>query len=138
MSEKDLITGSIKAKIREFLYDTQMEEAEHMAELMGCTPISDDLFDREVNESEKRVDKIEMLIPLAYAFVSTFSEAVIKHEMAHDEEKSKTPAQVHTMRNLIMSTSFPAIVATLSQMVDLGVIDVTVQKKSKKKRFGIW
>jgi hypothetical protein len=137
MNDDLVFLGSIKAKIREFLYDTQLEEAEHMAELMGCSPISDDLFDREMSESELRVEKIKYLVPLAYALTTTLSDAFVRHEIAHDEEKAKDARQAALMKTLIMSTSFPAVVGALSQMVDLGVIK-TVNPKKKPKGFKLW
>lgn len=136
MKDKTPWLGSAQAKIREFLYDTQMDEAEHMAELMGCTPISDDLYDRELDESEARIDKIEPIIPVIYAFVTVLSDAIIRHELDHDDDKSYTKQKISMMKTIIMSTSFPAVVATLSQLVDLGLVQVTATKK--KRRFKLW
>ena len=137
--DKNAAVQLVKTKIREFLYDTQVEDAEHMSELMGCTPISDDVQDREITESETRVEQISHLIPLSYTFCLIFSEAVTKHEAAHKDEIDKEQMLlISATAKLIMGTALPVVIATLSQLVDLGLLKVTKNSRIDKKRKKLW
>ena len=136
--DKNIALQAIQGKIREFLFDTQIEEAEHMSELMGCSPLSEDLFDRESDESERRVEKIEHLVPLAFAYATTLADALVKHELDHDSDKSKNPAYALVTRKMILTTAFPAIVAAISQMVDLGLLKPIVKKPRTRKWLKLW
>jgi hypothetical protein len=136
--DKNIALQTIQSKIREFLFDTQIEEAEHMSELMGCSPLSEELFNRESDESEKRIKKIEHLIPLAFAYATTLADALIKHELSHSTERTKSPVQTLITRQIILTSAFPAIVAALSQMVDLGLVKPIIKKPRTRKWMKLW
>lgn len=138
MFDKNIALQTIQSKIREFLFDTQIEEAEHMSELMGCSPLSEELFNREADESEKRIKKIEHLIPLAFVCATTLADALVKHELEHSTEKTKNPVQALITRQIVLASAFPAIVATLSQLVDMGLVKPVIKNPRTRKWMKLW
>ena len=105
---------------------------------MDLVGYSEEVFDKESDESEKRIEKIEHLVPLAFAYATTLADALIKHEIAHNADKGKNPAHALLTRQMILTAAFPAIVATISQMVDLGLLKPILKKPKTRKWLKLW
>lgn len=133
---KNLGLGDITARIRGFFLDSQIEEAAHISLLMGCASISDDVAEREVEESDKRVARISHLVPLLYAYAHSMADGIVEHQRFHfeeaqaDGEEIELPSEAWTStRTVFMQIAMNTLMGGLSQLVDMEV--VTVKKKGK-------
>jgi hypothetical protein len=131
--------SKVRAQVREFIMDSQVPEAMEISERLGCPPISDELVEREEQESEKRVGRIDFLIPLLYGYSALFSEAFITSlsDSLVDPKTPMTPETKRLMHNLNHATKSMMedvmahlLVGSVSQLVDLEFLQVN--KKGKR------
>jgi hypothetical protein len=125
----------IKGHLREFILDSQIPDADEVSSRLGCPPISDEVLEREEDESEIRIERISFLIPLLYGYGKLFSE-VFAESIAGSKPKKGSPVSDHpsamvtpvTMGTLeeIMSH---LLIGSVSQMVDLGLLQLPKGKK---------
>lgn len=128
----ELTLAEINNRIRGFLLDSQIQNAHELAVLAGCTPISDDVADREDEESDKRVEEIAHLIPILYAYSHTMAEAATEYQRANMKEAAKLPDEVWNFsRKLTEQISMSALLGAVSQLVDMGVLQTTTKKRRR-------
>jgi len=119
----------LTSRIRAFIYDSQLPEAEEVISYLGMPDISDDVLEREYEASEERVSEIAHLIPLLYAFAHTMAEGITEYQKAELDEEDLLPASAWVMtRKVFTQVSVSTLVGALAQMVDLGIIKVTTRK----------
>jgi hypothetical protein len=139
----DLSPESITSRIRGFFLDSQMPSAHHMSVIMGCSPISEEVAEHEEEDSEARVDKIDHLIPILYAFAHTMAQASVEHQLAHLEDDSEDedsesllsqlPPEIwEASQNLFTQVSMSTLIGTISQLVDMGFLKVGTPSHVKK------
>lgn len=119
----------LTSRIRSFIYDSQLPEAEEVISYLGMPDISDDVLEREYEASEERVAEISHLIPLLYAFAHTMAEGITEYQKAELDEEDLLPDSAWVMtRKVFTQVSVSTLVGALSQMVDLGIIKVATRK----------
>lgn len=125
---KGVSIAEISSRLRGFILDSQIPEAHDLAVILGCSPISDELAEKEEDESDRRVDEISMLTPILYAFAHALAEASIEHQKTSLKGAEKVPDEVwmHS-RRLIEQVSISVLVGAVSQLVDMKLL--TVPKK---------
>lgn len=114
--------------IRDFLYDTQLEEAEELALILGATPISKEGQDHARSLSDARMTKLANLIPVVHAYAHMVSEAMVDFERQDAEAEGELePAnELWGMMHILIETSTTAVaLGVLSQAQELGLIKVT-------------
>ena len=79
--------SEIVSRIRGFILDSQVVEADHISVLLGCPPISSEVADKEADESDIRMSRVQHLIPILYMFSQTMADGVVGHQRAHIEEE---------------------------------------------------
>jgi hypothetical protein len=114
--------------MRWFLYDTDLaEEPNTIAKILGMTPVSEEGDEHEFNESEKRLDQIEYLLP----FIDMVSEmtADVITSVQLDEIKKRDPDNVREMEReqdmmhmMYKMVAFSSLLGGLSSGVNLGLI----------------
>lgn len=127
----------IKKKIREFILDSQVPNANEVALALGCVPISDELLEREEEESDLRVERIQFLIPLLYGYATMFSQAFIQEARNNAEEANETPAELAKVvdrittetQQILEDAMSHFLIGAVSQLVDLEM--VILNKRSK-------
>lgn len=124
----------IKAHLREFILDSQIPDADEISSRLGCTPLSDELLEREEEESDRRVDEISHLIPLLYGYATLFSEAFVSTLPLTVEELS--PELKKFREHVVQSTKHQMeelmahlLMGSVSQMNDLGLIQLPKRKR---------
>lgn len=126
---EDMSLPELTSRIREFIYDSQLPEAEEVIAYLGMPDISDDVLEREYEESEERVSEVSHLIPLFYAFAHTMAEGITEYQKAELDEEELLPSSAWVMtRKVFTQVSVSTLVGAMSQMVDLGIIKVTKRK----------
>jgi len=124
--------NQIKAHLREFIFDSQIENAAEIAEDFGCPIISEELIEKEQEESTRRVENISPLLPLLYGYSALFADAFVSnlnlpevsdprmHKLMHELTASTKQTFEEAMSHLL--------VGSVSQMVDLGLLNLTQRK----------
>ena len=131
----DLSLAEINSRLRGFLLDSQIQDATELAVLLGCSAISDEVAEMEFEESDKRVAKIAPLIPLLYAYAHTLAEASIEYQKQHLDLGTAIPAEVWAFsRKLTEQIAMSTLLGAVSQLVDMGAIDLPNSKKRWWKR----
>jgi len=122
--------GDINSRLREFILDSQIENGHEITLLLGCPVISDDVAEREEEESDKRVSEVVHLLPLLYAYSHTLSEGAVKLQRAGlaDKEHDIPDEAWETTRQLMERIALATMMGSLSQIVDMGLL-----KKPRKR-----
>jgi hypothetical protein len=118
-------TIDIEEHLREFLYDSQLVQAEELALILGATPVSEEGREHHRHLSDSRIEKISYLIPLVHSYAHIVSDAMISLEKKEEEEEPDFPDEFWTMmRTLIEQISISVTLGVLSQVTELGLIKV--------------
>lgn len=118
-------TIEITTHIREFLYDSQLGEAEVLAVLLGASPISDEGQDHEEAMSDNRVKKVSHLVPLIHSYAHLLSDGMIQLEKGTEEEGESYPEEFwDMMHKLLEQISMSVTIGVLSQLTELELIKV--------------
>lgn len=124
----------IKNKIREFFLDTQSPDADEMSLSIGCVPISDELMEREEEESDKRIERIAYLLPLIDSYSNLFAQAYIKVNLSNadnlpEEMREQFPELQHQSRLAIEEAFNQVLMGAFTQVVDLDLLEVPKGRK---------
>jgi len=132
----------LTSRIRGFILDSQAPSAHHMSLLLGLSPMSDEVAEHEEEDSDIRVSKIDHLLPVLFAFSTTMAEAAVAHQKAHiedeaedDEESilSHLPPEIwDATQGMFTTVSMNTLVGAVSQLVDMGFLEVKTPKSIKK------
>jgi hypothetical protein len=131
--ESTISMNDIAARLREFILDSQIQNGHELSVILGCPKISDEIAEREEEESEIRVSKISHLIPLLYAQAHALAEGAIEFQRSNvsDELKGMPDEIWWESRKMMEQISLSVLVGSVSQLVDLGLVELP--KKRKKK-----
>jgi hypothetical protein len=127
--------NQVKVHIREFILDSQIPDGDLISVDLGCPPISDELLEREEQESDTRVERISFLIPLLYGYAALFSEAFVHTlrppiSITEDPDLSKLVDKMTVETKKIFEESMAhLLVGSVSQMIDLGLLELPKGKK---------
>jgi hypothetical protein len=126
--------NDIAARLREFILDSQIQNGHELSVILGCPKISDEIAEREEEESEIRVAKISHLIPLLYAQAHALAEGAIEFQRSNVAEELKNmPDEIWwESRKMMEQVSMSAIMGAISQMIDMGMLDVPKKKRKRK------
>ena len=132
-AEQVLTMNDVAARLREFILDSQIQNGHELSTILGCPKISDELAEREEEESEKRVAKISHLIPLLYAQAHALAEGAIEFQRNNvtDELKAMPNEIWWESRKMMEQISLSVLVGSISQLVELELLELP--KKRKKK-----
>jgi hypothetical protein len=113
---------------RELLFDSQMRNPLAIADALGLPPISDELADKEFEESEKRIAKVDWLIPIFGAISHLLSSAYISQSMIASEGDEEIPDEFwELLHNRLETFGVSVLLTTISTLQDTGIIDVGVE-----------
>lgn len=131
--EPTLTMNDVAARLREFILDSQIQNGHELSVILGCPKISDEIAEREEEESERRVSKISHLIPLLYAQAHALAEGAIEFQRSNvTEELKNMPNEIWwESRKMMEQISLSVLVGSISQLVELGLVELP--KKRKKK-----
>lgn len=127
---KDVTIAEINNRIRGFLIDSQIQNAHDLAVIVGCSPLSDEVADKEDEESDIRIAKMSHLIPLLYAYSHTMAEASIEYQRANLESDLKIPEELWKFsRKMTEQISMSTLLGAVSQLLDMGALEVPKKKR---------
>lgn len=124
----------IKAHLREFILDSQVPDGDEISVALGCSPVSEEVLEKEHEESDIRVEKISYLIPLLYGYAALFSEAFVASLIPPRSEMTPESAKMHDIiaeqtKTVLKEPMAALLVGAVSQMVDLGLLELPKGKK---------
>lgn len=129
----ELTMAEITARLRGFILDSQINNAHEISVILGCALTSEEVAEKEEEESEKRVDKISYLFPLIYAHAHALSEGATtfqKQFVPHIEDAPAIPEEVWIeSRKLMEQVSVSALVGSISQLVDMGLLEIPKMRR---------
>jgi len=112
---------------RWYLYDTELEEPNKIAQALGLTPVSDEGDETERKDSNIRLDRLEPFMNFINILSDINSSAMVaiqqKHLLEdHPEREEALEEEKEMMLSLYKQVSFVAIFAALSSGLELGII----------------
>jgi hypothetical protein len=130
----DISLTEINARLRAFIIDSQIQNGHELAVILGCSAQSEELQMHEEQESDKRLDRIEHLVPLLYAFAHTLSEGATEFQRSNiSEELKNLPDEIWwESRKVMEQLSLSVLMGAISQLVDMGLVDLP-KKFGRKK-----
>jgi hypothetical protein len=132
-AQQTITMNDIAARLREFILDSQIQNAHELSLILGCPKISDEIAEREEEESEIRVAKISHLIPLLYAHSHALAEGAVEFQRSNvSEELKKMPDEIWwESRKMMEQISLSVLVGSVSQLVELGLVELPKNRKKK-------
>jgi len=121
-----LTMADISERVRGVVLDSQMPNAHKISVILGCSNISDELMDKEEEQSDIRVEKLSYVVPLLYAFSRLLAEGAVEIQKSSvgDELKSIPEDVWREGRRMMEQSSFAALLGTISQLVDMGLLEI--------------
>lgn len=123
--------GDVPNRIKGFILDSQVSEGDHISVLLGCSPVSEDVAERELEESDSRVARVDHLIPVMYAYCHAMAEGMVAHQQAHatEEELEQVPQEAWgATRKVFTQVALNSLLGAISQLTDLGLITINPKK----------
>jgi hypothetical protein len=131
--KKDELTlADVTNRLRGFILDSQIQNAHELSVILGCSPLSDELQEKEEEESDNRVDKIGSLIPLLYAHAHVLAEGAVEFQRANvknDALKNLPDEMWWESRKLMEQMALSVLLGSVSQLVDMGLLTVTKKRR---------
>lgn len=123
--------AEVSARLRGFVLDSQIQDGHELSVILGCSAMSDELQQREEEESDKRVAKIEHLVPLLYAYAHSLAEGAIElQKQSIPEELKGLPEEIWwESRKMMEQVSLSALLGSISQLVDMGLVAIPKRKR---------
>jgi hypothetical protein len=123
--EPKLRVINVESHVRELLFDSQLPEADKIATLLGSQPISPEILEKEMEQSELRVERLAPLLDILHSYAALTSAGMIKLQR-QDEDSTELPEQFWRLTNrLLEMVSYGTLVGAISQLVELDLIKVT-------------
>ncbi len=134
----DVTLSDVTARIRGYLYDSQVSDAEHISLILGCSAISEEVEDKEADESDYRVAQVQHLIPIMYAYAHAMAEGVVEHQREHLDEDDDVDVEVPSAawastRKVFTQIAMNSLLGAVSQLVDMGYLKATPRKGKVRK-----
>lgn len=132
-SHPEMTLTEITSRLRGFILDSQINNAHEISVILGCAPTSEEVAEKEEEESEKRVDAISYLFPLIYAHAHALSDGATsfqKQALPTLGEIPNIPEEVWIeSRKLMEQVSIAALVGSISQLVDMGLLEIPKMRR---------
>jgi hypothetical protein len=133
--DADRFAAEVMYRVRGLFLDSQLQDAFSLSVIAGTTAVSDEVAEMEQQDSDKRVQKIEHLIPLILTQTYSISKAMAELEKAKaigkDVEVPDEFWELYQSRNQDMTLA--AVVGCIAQMVDIGLLTVGPRRPNVKR-----
>jgi hypothetical protein len=122
----------VTRRLRGFILDTQVQNAHEMSVILGCTAISEEVQEREEEESDNRTARISYLVPMLYAYSHALADGAMEYQRSNTPDTLKDlPKEIwYQSRSMMSDLSLSALMGAVSQLVDMGLLEIP--KKHRK------
>jgi hypothetical protein len=123
---QNITLSDITNRIRGLILDSQIQNAHELSLILGCAAISEDVQEREEEESDKRIAKISYLVPLLFAHVHLLSEGAVEFQKENlPEDMDDIPDDLWwESRKMMEQVSLSALMGSVSQLIDMGLLEI--------------
>jgi hypothetical protein len=124
------------ARVRAFILDSQAKNGNEIALALGCPPISDEVLEREEEESDLRLEEITYLAPILYSYSEMLVEGSLAYQRSLKKEEfmALDEAVWHETKRMMEQISRAVLVGAISQLVDMGHLRVSKRQAKLKKK----
>lgn len=128
--------AEVTARLRGFIMDSQIQNGHELSVILGCSVLSEELQMHEEQESDKRLDKIEGLVPLLYAYSHTLAEGAVEFQRSNLSEDIKDlPDEIWwESRKMMEQVSLSVAMGAISQLIDMDLLRIPKGRKKWKKK----
>lgn len=133
LSEDNIIPLTTLA--RWYLYDTDLEEPNKVAHRLGMSLVSDEGNEKELQDSDKRIDRIISLYPFIGAIADINARAVAATQIMHMEDYNGGPELADSeamISELYRVIGHAAITSAFSTAVELGIVRLSEGKEASR------
>lgn len=123
--------NDVTSRIRGFILDSQIQHGHELSVILGCSAVSDEVAEREEEESDKRLTRIEYLLPLIYAYAHLLAEGAAEFQKQNlPPELKEIPEELwDESRRMMEQLSLASVMGAISQLVDLNLLTIPKEKK---------
>lgn len=124
--DAEALMGEIMYRVRGMFLDAQLEEAFALSVLAGASYVSDEIAEREQQDSDKRVERIAHLIPLIHVQTYQISKATTElFKTKLGEEANEAPEGYWDMYfDRSQQITLACVIGSVAQMVDVGLLSL--------------
>lgn len=121
----------ISSRLRGFILDSQINDAHEMSVILGCSAISDEVQQREEEESDKRIERIAYLLPIMYAHSHALAEGAVELQRSNTSEELKNlPNELWwESRKMMEQVALSALMGSIAQLIDMGLLQIPKEHK---------
>jgi hypothetical protein len=130
--QSELSLGDISTRLRGFVLDSQIQNAHELSVILGCSPLSEELQEKEEEESDARVERIASLIPLLYAHAHVLAEGAVEFQRSNVKSESlkNLPDEMWwESRKMMEQMALSVLLGSVSQLTDMGLIEIPKKRK---------
>lgn len=129
----DVTIAEVTARLRGFILDSQVQNGHELSVILGCSAISNEVAEKEEEESDKRTEKISYLVPMLYAHAHALSEGAVEYQRSQAPKELKDlPDDVWwDSKNMMTKLAVSALLGSVSQLVDMGLLEIPKRKKKR-------
>jgi hypothetical protein len=121
----NLSMADMSSRLRGFILDSQIQHPHDLAEMLGLSAISDEVAEREEEESDIRVERIAHLIPLVYTYAHSLAEGSIELQRKALPELQEIPDELWMIsRRMMEQVALSAMLGSIAQLIDMGLLDI--------------
>lgn len=126
---KPITMAEVAERLRGFMLDSQLQNGHELAVYLGCTPLSNEVQEKEEQESDKRTDRISYLIPMIFAQAHAMAEASVALQRTMITAEPISEETWKHSRMLIEQVTMSTLLGSISQLVDMGLLEVPRKKR---------
>lgn len=120
----------MNARLRGFILDSQIQNPHDLAEVLGLPVISDEVAEREEEESDLRIERVAHLVPFVYTYSHSLAEGSVELQKRSMENASAIPEEIWMFsRRMMEQVAMSAMLGSLSQLIDMGLLQVPKKYK---------
>lgn len=108
--------------IRKIIYDSGCPNPEEVAQVLGLTPISDEVADMEEQASADRLSKIEILMPIIRAHADISAQVAAVSYASELDSSEISDDMKHALVILFKFVAFSSAMTCLASLVDLDIL----------------
>lgn len=123
--------GEISKRLRGFILDSQIQNAHELCVILGCSIMSDELQEREEDDSDLRVERISYLVPMLYAHAHALAEGSVEYQKTSaSEDLASLPDELWLeSRKMMEQIALSALMGSVSQLIDMGLLHIPKEHK---------
>lgn len=122
----EISIAEINMRLRGFLLDSQINNSHEISTILGCGTISEELMEKEEEESDKRLERISHLTALIHAHAQALSTGAVEYQRSSlSEEFKDLPDEMWwESKKLLEQVAVASLLGSISQLVDMGLLDI--------------